>query len=62
MVQATAGEAVRFNQNQREWHTWKANSFDTNATPAIIAEAGKNAGLEPAFRKLLGEASAAKQP
>jgi len=62
VVHATAGEAVRFNQTQREWHTWKANSFGRDATPAIIAEAGKHAGLEPDFRKLLGQAGESKQP
>ncbi len=62
VVYATAGEAVRFNQNRREWHTWKANSFAADATPAIIVEAGKNTGLEPAFRRLLFDGSESKLP
>ncbi len=62
VVHATAGEAVRFNQTQREWHAWKGNSFGADATPAIIAQARKNAGLEPAFRKLLVAAGETKQP
>ena len=44
---------MRFNQNQREWHTWKDNHFDDAVTPATIAEAQKTAGLEPGFRKSL---------
>jgi hypothetical protein len=53
VVHGTSGRSVRFNQNQREWHTWINNGFDEAVTPAIIAEAAKKAGLEPAFRKLL---------
>jgi hypothetical protein len=54
-VYATSGGAVRFNQNQREWHTWKDNHFDDSVAPAIIAEAEKSAGLEAEFRKSLLE-------
>lgn len=45
VVHATSGESVRFNQCQREWHTWKGNAFDGDATAA-------RAGLEPAYRAL----------
>jgi hypothetical protein len=53
VVHATSGRAVRFNQNQRDWHTWSNNHFDEAATPAIIAEAARNAGLEPKYRRLV---------
>ncbi|MCX6922349.1 MAG: right-handed parallel beta-helix repeat-containing protein [Verrucomicrobia bacterium] len=46
VVYETSGTSVRFNQNQRDWHTWKSNSFDDAVTPTIIAEAGKFAGVE----------------
>ena len=46
VVYETSGTSVRFNQNQRDWHTWTGNSFDNAVTPAIIAEAGKLAGIQ----------------
>lgn len=52
VVHATSGESVRFNQCQREWHTWKGNAFDGDATAARITEAAARAGLEPAYRSL----------
>lgn len=39
VVHDTSGESVRFNQCQRDWHTWTGNFFDGAATPAVIAEA-----------------------
>lgn len=53
VVHRTSGEAVRFNQCQRDWHTWEGNAFDGDATPARIAEAAERAGLEPAYRAVL---------
>lgn len=50
VVYATSGTSVRFNQNPREGHTWKDNYFDGAATPAIIAEAEKRAGVEQGSR------------
>jgi hypothetical protein len=50
VVHATSGGALRFNQNQREWHTWKNNAFDAEATPAAVAEVTKRAGLDPQFK------------
>lgn len=47
VVHATSGASVRFNQNQREAHTWKANSFDEATTPDAIAKAAKLAGPTP---------------
>ena len=52
VVHRTSGESVRFNQCQREWHTWKGNAFDGDATPARIAAAAERAGLEPAYQAL----------
>jgi hypothetical protein len=53
VVHRTSGESVRFNQCQREWHTWKGNALDGDATAARIATAAERAGLEPAYRALL---------
>jgi hypothetical protein len=53
VVHRTSGESVRFNQCQREWHTWKGNALDGDATADRIATAAERAGLEPAYRALL---------
>jgi len=53
VVHATSGGAVRFNQCEREWHSWENNHFDDSVTPEIIAEAERTAGLEPGFRKAM---------
>jgi hypothetical protein len=50
VVHKTSGASVRFNQCQREWHTWKENAFDGDATAARIAAAAESAGLEPAYK------------
>ena len=49
VVYKTSGGAVRHNQNSPEWHTWKDNSFDGDATPAVIESAARLAGVEPGF-------------
>lgn len=56
VIYDTAAELVRFNQCQREWHTWRDNHFGpaeevTKSGREIIARAG----LEPAFRGHLGD-------
>jgi hypothetical protein len=43
---------VRFNECQREWHTWNENAFEGDATAARIAAAAQRAGLEPAYHAL----------
>ena len=50
VVRRTSGKSVRFNQCQREWHTWNGNAFDGDATAAHIAAAAPRAGLEPAYQ------------
>ncbi|MCZ7638874.1 MAG: right-handed parallel beta-helix repeat-containing protein [Verrucomicrobia bacterium] len=56
VVYATSGGAVRFNQCQQDWHTWKDNRFDDAVTPADIAAARQQSGLRagpgPAPRSL----------
>jgi len=52
VVHQTAGTSVRFNQCQREWHTWHGNAFDGDATAAGIAAAAQRAGLEPEYHAL----------
>ena len=54
VIYDTAAELVRFNQCQREWHTWQDNHF---GSAAEVKESGKaviaKAGLEPAYRQRL---------
>jgi hypothetical protein len=52
VVHQTSGESVRFNQCERQWHTWNGNAFDGEATAARIAEAAARAGLEPEYKTL----------
>jgi len=52
VVHKTSGESVRFNQCQRDWHTWKGNAFDGDTTAARITEVTARAGLEPEYRAL----------
>ena len=52
VVHKTSSESVGFNQCQREWHTWKGNAFDGEATPVRISAAAERAGLEPAYKAL----------
>ncbi|MDQ8194158.1 right-handed parallel beta-helix repeat-containing protein [Coraliomargarita sp. SDUM461004] len=43
VVYQTAGSALRFNESKHEWHTWKDNFFENQASEAaqaIIDEAG----------------------
>ena len=44
VVYATSGGAVRFNQCQKDWHTWVDNRFDDAVTPEDIAGATQRAG------------------
>lgn len=55
VVHKTSGQSVRFNQCQREWHTWTGNSFDSEATAARIAAASDRAGLDPAYETIATE-------
>ena len=54
VIYNTAAELVRFNQCQRDWHTWRDNHI---GEPAEVKEAGKEiiakAGLEPPYRERL---------
>lgn len=54
VIYSTAAELVRFNQCQREWHTWKDNHF---GEPAAVKQSGKDiiakAGLQPGYRSRL---------
>jgi hypothetical protein len=44
VVYRTSGGAVRFNQNQREWHTWRDNHFDLTPPPTPAAGGAKTWG------------------
>lgn len=54
VIHDTAAELVRFNQCQRDWHTWRDNHF---GSAAEVKESGRaiiaQAGLEPAYRERL---------
>jgi hypothetical protein len=52
VVHTTSGEPLRHNDNQHEWHTWKGNAFEGEATVDRIAAAAQRAGLEPAYKTL----------
>jgi len=47
VVSDTSGTAVRFNQSQRDWHTWRENFFGdgakSDAARAIVKQAGREA-------------------
>ena len=62
VVHHTSGESVRFNQCQRDWHSWQGNFFDGDATPARVAAAAERAGLEPAYKGLLPNSGKVSDP
>ena len=51
VIYDTASEPIRFNQCQRDWHTWRGNHIGPEAD---VKESGKEiiekAGIEPAWR------------
>ncbi len=55
VIYNTAAELVRFNQCQKDWHTWRDNYF---GDPAVVKESGKKiiaeAGPEPPYRERFG--------
>ncbi|MFO7901307.1 MAG: right-handed parallel beta-helix repeat-containing protein [Planctomycetota bacterium] len=62
VIYNTAAELVRFNQCERDWHTWRDNHF---GEAADVRESGQEiieaAGLEPPYRKrLLGQGARAE--
>lgn len=53
IIYNTPDGAVRFNQSQKDWHTFRDNTFLADSTtPQLPPEAAK-AGLEPEFRPAL---------
>ncbi len=57
VIYNTAAELVRFNQCQRDWHTWQDNHIgDSAEVKASGKEIIAKAGLEPPYRKRLAEA------
>jgi len=54
VIYNTAAALVRFNQCQRDWHTWRDNHFGDEAdVKASGREIIAQAGLEPAYRRRL---------
>jgi hypothetical protein len=56
VIYNTSAELVRFNQCQKDWHTWRDNHF---GDAAAVKESGKaiieKAGLDPRYRQRLME-------
>jgi hypothetical protein len=56
VIYNTSAELVRFNQCQKEWHTWRNNHF---GDPSVVKQSGKDtiakAGLTQPFRERLGK-------
>ena len=54
VIYNTSAEHVRFNQCQRDWHTWRDNHFgESAAVKQSGAEIIAKAGLEPSYRERL---------
>ena len=54
IIYATSGEAVRFNENQKEWHQWRDNSFGPSPhDPGFPSANAQMAGLEFEYKNLL---------
>ena len=55
VVYLTSGDAVRFNQSQREWHEWKDNYFGEDVVKTQGAQAViDKAGIEAEYRRQIG--------
>ncbi len=53
VIYATSGEPIRFNQNKKEWHSWKDNVFGRSPDdPDFPKEAAAEAGLQPAYANI----------
>jgi hypothetical protein len=51
----TAGEAVRFNQNQKDWHVWKNNRFSPSGKSQFSLKDAPQAGPEGEYKSLFFE-------
>jgi hypothetical protein len=53
IIYDTAEEPIRFNQNKKEWHTWKDNFFGVRPQdPGFPEESAKQAGIETRYQDL----------
>jgi hypothetical protein len=57
VIYGTSGEPVRFNQNQREWHTWKDNQFGIRAAAKGKVGNGLNCDGSTTFVELASSAA-----
>ena len=56
VIYGTSGNSIRFNQNKKEWHTWRNNSFGIKPDKANFPKATANkAGPQEPYRKALPE-------
>lgn len=54
IIYHTAEEPIRFNENIKEWHTWKDNAFGIKpADPGFPRQAAERAGIEAEYRDIL---------
>jgi len=56
VIYNTSGNPIRFNQNKKEWHTWRDNRFGVKPDEPNFPKATVNkAGLQEPYRKALSE-------
>ncbi len=56
VIYNTSGNPIRFNQNKKEWHTWRDNSFGIKPDQENFSKAtASRAGLQEPYRKAAPE-------
>ncbi len=56
VIYNTSGNPIRFNQNKKEWHTWRDNSFGIKPGQENFPKAtASRAGLQEPYRKAAPE-------
>lgn len=61
VIHSTSGKAIRFNENKKEWHTWRNNSFDVKPDdPRFPRQAAARAGLQEPYKNLVMKMSKTK--
>ena len=56
VIYKTSGNPIRFNQNKKEWHVWRSNSF--GILPGAVGfcqEITDFAGIEPRYKKMFSQ-------
>ena len=56
VIHNTSGNPIRFNQNKKEWHTWRDNSFGIKPDePNFPKATASKAGLQEPYKKAASE-------